>query len=133
MDLVASHLGPDRRTVQLHLGDGTPTFFPVAELEELVQQLQNRFAFSIAAELAIEIDPRTVGTKTLSPLARLGFNRASFGVQDFATTFSRLSIASSHSMWWNAHSAAHCVSAPHPAALFVLDRHQSQSWPVVGP
>ncbi|MGF6805008.1 coproporphyrinogen III oxidase-like Fe-S oxidoreductase [Paraburkholderia sp. Clong3] len=85
MDLVASHLGPDRRTVQLHLGDGTPTFFPVAELEELVQQLQNRFAFSIDAELAIEIDPRTVSTKTLSPLARLGFNRASFGVQDFAT------------------------------------------------
>ncbi|CAB3670875.1 Oxygen-independent coproporphyrinogen III oxidase [Paraburkholderia rhynchosiae] len=85
MDLVASHLGPDRRTVQLHLGGGTPTFFPVAELEDLVQQLQNRFAFSIDAELAIEIDPRTVSNKTLSPLARLGFNRASFGVQDFAT------------------------------------------------
>lgn len=71
--------------MQLHLGDGTPTFFRVAELEELVQQLQNRFAFSIDAELAIEIDPRTVSTKTLSPLARLGLNRASFGVQDFAT------------------------------------------------
>ncbi len=83
MDLVGQHLGSQRQTVQLHLGGGTPTFLNAAELTELMTRLRRHFDFTPDAELGVEIDPRTVTPDTLAMLAGLGFNRTSFGVQDF--------------------------------------------------
>ena len=83
MALVAAQIGPDRKAVQLHLGGGTPTFFSADELGQLMASLRRHFAFTPNAELGVEIDPRTVGEGTLAMLAGLGFNRNSFGVQDF--------------------------------------------------
>ncbi|MDO8249481.1 MAG: oxygen-independent coproporphyrinogen III oxidase [Rhodoferax sp.] len=83
MALVAAHIGPDRRTAQLHFGGGTPTFLSPAELRELMAMLRSHFDFLPDAELGIEIDPRTVSDDTMALLAELGFNRTSFGVQDF--------------------------------------------------
>jgi oxygen-independent coproporphyrinogen III oxidase len=83
MALVASRLGPDRKTVQLHLGGGTPTFFNADELRQLMTMVRKHFEFTPDAELGVEIDPRTVRDGTLTMLAELGFNRNSFGVQDF--------------------------------------------------
>ncbi|HAL39159.1 MAG TPA: oxygen-independent coproporphyrinogen III oxidase [Polaromonas sp.] len=83
MALVASHIGSDRKTVQLHLGGGTPTFFNADELRQLMSMLRSHFDFAADAELGVEIDPRTVQDGTLALLAELGFNRNSFGVQDF--------------------------------------------------
>ncbi|PLC53644.1 oxygen-independent coproporphyrinogen III oxidase [Pollutimonas nitritireducens] len=81
--LTARHLGPDRKTMQLHLGGGTPTFLSAAELTQLMDSLRGNFDMAPDAELGVEIDPRTVSEATLSMLAGLGFNRTSFGVQDF--------------------------------------------------
>jgi oxygen-independent coproporphyrinogen-3 oxidase len=83
MALVSSRLGNDRTTVQLHLGGGTPTFFNADELRQLMATLRKYFTFAPDAEMGVEIDPRTVQAGTLSMLAELGFNRNSFGVQDF--------------------------------------------------
>lgn len=83
MALVAQHIGPDRRTAQLHFGGGTPTFLSPDELRELMGMLRSHFNFLPDAELGIEIDPRTVNDGTMAMLAELGFNRTSFGVQDF--------------------------------------------------
>ncbi|HJV79623.1 oxygen-independent coproporphyrinogen III oxidase [Noviherbaspirillum sp.] len=83
MALVASHIGPDRKTAQLHLGGGTPTFFNADELRQLMAMVRKHFEFTPDAELGVEIDPRTVRDGTLDMLAGLGFNRTSFGVQDF--------------------------------------------------
>jgi oxygen-independent coproporphyrinogen-3 oxidase len=83
MALVTQHLGPDRRTAQLHFGGGTPTFLSPDELRELMAMLRSHFNFLPDAELGIEIDPRTVNDGTMTMLAELGFNRTSFGVQDF--------------------------------------------------
>lgn len=83
MALVAAHLGSDRKAVQLHLGGGTPTFFNSDELHQLMSMLRRHFEFTADAELGVEIDPRTVRDGTLAMLADLGFNRNSFGVQDF--------------------------------------------------
>lgn len=83
MALVAARIGPDRRTAQLHFGGGTPTFLSPAELRELMAMLRSHFDFLPDAELGIEIDPRTVSDDTMAMLAELGFNRTSFGVQDF--------------------------------------------------
>ncbi len=83
MALVAARIGPDRQTAQLHLGGGTPTFFSSDELRQLMAMLRKHFTFTSDAELGVEIDPRTVKGDTLNLLAELGFNRNSFGVQDF--------------------------------------------------
>ena len=83
MALVAARIGPDRRAAQLHFGGGTPTFLSPAELRELMAMLRGHFNFLPDAELGIEIDPRTVSDDTMAMLAELGFNRTSFGVQDF--------------------------------------------------
>ncbi|HEX7684016.1 MAG TPA: oxygen-independent coproporphyrinogen III oxidase [Trinickia sp.] len=81
--MVAPELGAARRTSQLHLGGGTPTFFSIVELGELIDALHRHFDFVPNAELGVEIDPRTVTPHTLAELGALGFNRTSFGVQDF--------------------------------------------------
>jgi oxygen-independent coproporphyrinogen-3 oxidase len=83
MALVASRIGPDRRAAQLHLGGGTPTFLSPSELQELMAMIRSHFELLPDAELGIEIDPRTVTDDTMTMLAALGFNRTSFGVQDF--------------------------------------------------
>ena len=83
MDLTLAHLGRTPSVSQLHLGGGSPTFLSDAELGELMQALRGRFRLSPGAEISIEVDPRTVGAERLAHLRALGFNRLSFGVQDF--------------------------------------------------
>lgn len=83
MEMVGARLGDERKTVQLHLGGGTPTFLSADELTSLMVSIRRHFEFTDDAELGVEIDPRTVNESTLSMLAGLGFNRTSFGIQDF--------------------------------------------------
>ena len=83
VDLHAAQLGAGQAVTQLHLGGGTPTFLSDAELGELMAMLRRSFTLVPGGECAIEIDPRTVDAGRLAVLAALGFNRLSFGVQDF--------------------------------------------------
>lgn len=83
VDLHTAHLGLGQSVCQLHLGGGTPTFLSDDELRELMTMLRRSFAFAPSGEYAIEVDPRTVDAARLAILAELGFNRLSFGVQDF--------------------------------------------------
>ena len=83
LDLYTAHLGVGQVLSQLHLGGGSPTFLSDEELAELMQLLRLSFKFATDGEYAIEVDPRTVDAARLARLAELGFNRLSFGVQDF--------------------------------------------------
>ena len=83
MDLVVEALGGVAPVSQLHLGGGSPTFLSDSELSELMDALRRRFKLLPGAELSIEVDPRTVDLQRLAHLRLLGFNRLSFGVQDF--------------------------------------------------
>jgi len=83
MDLTLAHLGRGASVSQLHLGGGSPTFLSDAELTQLLQALRERFRIAAGAEVSIEVDPRTVTVDRLRHLRQLGFNRLSFGVQDF--------------------------------------------------
>ncbi|MEO5671801.1 MAG: oxygen-independent coproporphyrinogen III oxidase [Ramlibacter sp.] len=81
--LYTLQLGAGRAVTQLHLGGGSPTFLTDAELSELMAMLRRNFALAPGGEFSIEIDPRTVDAKRLDHIASLGFNRISFGIQDF--------------------------------------------------
>ncbi|MGZ5713091.1 MAG: oxygen-independent coproporphyrinogen III oxidase, partial [Caldimonas sp.] len=81
--LHAAEIGVDCSVSQLHFGGGTPTFLDDAELTRVMRMLEHTFKFAPGAEVSIEVDPRTVDRARLMNLAGLGFNRLSFGVQDF--------------------------------------------------
>ncbi len=83
VDLHVQRIGAGQTVSQLHLGGGTPTFFNDDELGELMAMLRRNFSLVPGGEYSIEVDPRTVDAGRLETLARLGFNRLSFGVQDF--------------------------------------------------
>ena len=81
--LHSQHLGQGQSVSQLHLGGGTPTFMSDEELRQLMAMLRAHFDFVPGGEYSVEVDPRTVDADRLAVLAELGFNRLSFGVQDF--------------------------------------------------
>ena len=84
IELAVEHIGK-KQVRQLHFGGGTPTKLSCELLCKLMGAIRRNFTFAHDAEIAIEIDPRTVfedrGEK-LHLLKELGFNRVSFGVQD---------------------------------------------------
>ncbi len=81
--LYVAQLGSGQSVSQLHLGGGTPTFLSDGELSQLMVMLRTHFNLVPGGEYSVEVDPRTVDAKRLQTLAGLGFNRISFGVQDF--------------------------------------------------
>lgn len=88
IELAAPLFHPGREVVQLHLGGGTPNFLGRAPLERLIAGVGRAFRLSDAADrdFSIELDPRSLPeqpARYAANLARLGFNRASLGVQDF--------------------------------------------------
>jgi oxygen-independent coproporphyrinogen-3 oxidase len=74
-----------QRIEQLHFGGGTPTYFDDEQLGRLMAGIRGQFDFASDAhgEFSIEVDPRTVSPERIRALRALGFNRLSFGVQDF--------------------------------------------------
>jgi oxygen-independent coproporphyrinogen-3 oxidase len=83
VNLHTQRMGKGQMVSQLHLGGGTPTFLSDDELQALMDMLRRNFSFAPGGEYSIEVDPRTVDASRLDALANLGFNRLSFGVQDF--------------------------------------------------
>ncbi|WP_298829652.1 oxygen-independent coproporphyrinogen III oxidase [uncultured Piscinibacter sp.] len=81
--LHVARLGAGQAVSQLHFGGGSPTFLSDAELTRVMGVLRKSFRVAPGAETSIEVDPRTVNHERLAHLASLGFNRLSFGVQDF--------------------------------------------------
>jgi oxygen-independent coproporphyrinogen-3 oxidase len=83
VELYTSSIGMGQSVSQLHLGGGTPTFLSNDELREWMSVLKRSFNFVAGGEYSVEVDPRTVNDERLALLFELGFNRLSFGVQDF--------------------------------------------------
>lgn len=86
LDLQVEHFGQGHTVSQMHFGGGTPTFLSDEELSDLVAMIRRHFTLVPGGEYSIEVDPRTVTNERLQHLHQLGFNRLSFGVQDFDPT-----------------------------------------------
>lgn len=83
--LRARHFSRARPIDQMHFGGGTPSYLPSKSLTAIVECLDSHFGLSQDSErdFSIEVDPRGVDFAKLSAMTRAGFNRISFGVQDF--------------------------------------------------
>jgi oxygen-independent coproporphyrinogen-3 oxidase len=83
IDLLADALPARMSVAHLHFGGGTPTAIEPGDLAAVMARIGERFALAPGAELAIESDPRTLSDTMIGQIGELGFNRASFGVQEF--------------------------------------------------
>jgi oxygen-independent coproporphyrinogen-3 oxidase len=83
IELVAQAIGSSLAIRHLHWGGGTPTMLGAVELTRTMAAVARHFSFAADAEIAVEIDPRTLTRAMAKTLGELGITRASLGVQDF--------------------------------------------------
>lgn len=75
---------PDRPMIkEIHLGGGTPTFFSVAHLQQLIQGILAKAIVAPEHEFSFEGHPNNTTREHLQALYDLGFRRVSYGVQDY--------------------------------------------------
>jgi oxygen-independent coproporphyrinogen-3 oxidase len=80
----AEIFGKPARITEMHLGGGTPTFFSPENLELLIGNLLSHTSPSDVKEYSFEGHPNSTTYDHLKALHHFGFNRVSFGVQDFS-------------------------------------------------
>jgi oxygen-independent coproporphyrinogen-3 oxidase len=69
---------------EIHLGGGTPTFFSVQSLENLINGIFSKAEKAPNYEFSFEGHPNNTTREHLQKLYNLGFRRVSFGVQDYS-------------------------------------------------
>ena len=83
VDQVTARLGEHAGARHVHFGGGTPNALNADHMLELLDRLHHAFQIRDDAEIAIELDPRTLDLEMVRALAAGGVTRASLGVQDF--------------------------------------------------
>jgi oxygen-independent coproporphyrinogen-3 oxidase len=77
--------GARGRVKHVHFGGGTPTYLDDFHIAQILEAIDRGLGLAPGAEVALESDPRTLTAPRAKALTGMGFNRISFGVQDFAT------------------------------------------------
>jgi oxygen-independent coproporphyrinogen-3 oxidase len=83
IDLIQPRIAAGRKAVQMHWGGGTPSHLEPEEILDIGEYIRQRFAFDDDIEASVEIDPRGLTREHMEAFRAVGFNRTSFGVQDF--------------------------------------------------
>ncbi|MEZ5822244.1 MAG: oxygen-independent coproporphyrinogen III oxidase [Xanthobacteraceae bacterium] len=89
IDHVVRQIGRRIRVEHIHFGGGTPTIMAPETFTDLIGLIRHSFVVAPSAEVAVEIDPRTLSARMIEALALGGVNRASLGVQSFDTKVQR--------------------------------------------
>ncbi|MBC9881434.1 oxygen-independent coproporphyrinogen III oxidase [Bradyrhizobium sp. INPA01-394B] len=80
---VAETIGGRIKVEHIHFGGGTPTIMAPEAFAELMAAMRHAFFVLPSAEIAVEIDPRTLTAEMVEAMQLSGVNRASLGVQSF--------------------------------------------------
>lgn len=75
---------------EIHLGGGTPTFFSSDHLKALLEKILDSCSLSKEFQMSFEGHPGNTTPEHLQTLFDLGFDRVSFGIQDFDLNVQRL-------------------------------------------
>lgn len=81
--LAAETIGRRIKVEHIHFGGGTPTIMAPEAFAELMATMRQKFFVLPLAEIAVEIDPRTLTADMVEAMRLSGVNRASLGVQSF--------------------------------------------------
>lgn len=84
VELLSKALPHKARVSHLHFGGGTPTILSPEHFGKFMHSIGEHFEFLPTADIAVEMDPRTLTPEMIEALAKAGVNRASLGVQDFS-------------------------------------------------
>ncbi len=87
--LIAGWLSRRQRVTHIHWGGGTPNILSPVDFCVLTAELRSRFLVASDAEIAVEVDPRTLSIDMIAAFGAAGVTRASLGVQDFDETVQR--------------------------------------------
>jgi oxygen-independent coproporphyrinogen III oxidase len=80
---VAASIGRRLPVRHIHWGGGTPTALPPTVMQAVMASVRTQFDVLPDAEIAVEVDPRTLSDDSVQALGQMGVTRASLGVQDF--------------------------------------------------
>jgi oxygen-independent coproporphyrinogen-3 oxidase len=83
IEFTSSFIDTRRPVTQLHWGGGTPNYLSLEQIDYLWETINKQFTFDDKAEISIEINPRYIDRNYIFFLKQIGFNRISFGIQDF--------------------------------------------------
>ncbi len=83
IDSISPLIDKKRKVNQLHFGGGTPNYLNAPEIEDLWNKIHQHFTFDKEAEISLEVNPQYLDKNYILFLRNLGFNRISFGIQDF--------------------------------------------------
>lgn len=72
-----------RQVLQIHWGGGTPNYLDMNQVEFLWNKINRYFTINQQAEVSIEVNPSYISKEYIRFLRSIGFNRISFGIQDF--------------------------------------------------
>jgi oxygen-independent coproporphyrinogen-3 oxidase len=67
----------------IFFGGGTPSLLSVAQLQRILETLEQRFGIASRVEISMEVDPGTFDLAHIAGYRDLGVNRVSLGVQAF--------------------------------------------------
>ncbi len=65
----------------IYIGGGTPSILKYEEINEILNEIKNKFKLDENAEITIEVNPGTVNAEKLKYYYRIGINRLSIGLQ----------------------------------------------------
>ena len=80
-EIAVAPWGPPLATV--YIGGGTPSLLTAAQIQALLEALQNRFGLQQGAEITLEMDPASFDRRQLVAVLKAGVNRISLGGQSF--------------------------------------------------
>ncbi|MDD5569763.1 MAG: oxygen-independent coproporphyrinogen III oxidase [Bacteroidales bacterium] len=80
---VTEHIDKKRKVTQIHFGGGTPNSVEFKFLKNIIEKIKSIYTLSSNCEIAIECNPAYLELNDIDDLAKMGFNRISFGIQDF--------------------------------------------------
>lgn len=74
---------PEEKVETFYIGGGTPTTLTAAQLDRLLEAVQNIFHLPEGAEFTVEANPESATAEKFAVMRNHGVNRLSMGVQSF--------------------------------------------------
>lgn len=74
---------PQQALKSIYFGGGTPSVVPIADIEKIIEALDNLYGIDASAEITLEANPDDLNEAYLTELSRSPVNRLSIGIQSF--------------------------------------------------